>query len=108
MSQLCPKQPQVLSQCTPIWGVLGHFFLTHFTVNISKCIQDPQALESLRHFGLPLAQTIRSNWQSLLAGGDEGNYCSKSERVIKVTVKSCYNPLRLGTVNALVSSGIDF
>ena len=22
-----------------------------------------------RHFGLPLAQTIRPNWQSLLAGG---------------------------------------
>ena len=25
-----------------------------------------------------------------------------------VKVKSCYNPLRLGTVIALVSSGIDF
>ena len=45
-----------------------------------------------RHFGLPLAQTIRPNWQSLSAGGsvaiqtwsiykvytlrDEDNYCS--------------------------------
>ena len=27
---------------------------------------------------------------------------------IKVKVKSCYNPLRLGTVIVLVSSGIDF
>ena len=26
----------------------------------------------------------------------------------KVKVKSCYNPLRLGTVIVLVSSGIDF
>ena len=46
--QLCPKEPHVLSQCTPHWGALGHFFLTHLTVNISKCIQDPQALESLK------------------------------------------------------------
>ena len=51
-----------------------------------------------RYFGLPLAQTIRPNWQFLSAGGsvaiqtwsiykiytyrDEDNYCSKSERVI--------------------------
>ena len=28
--------------------------------------------------------------------------------VVKVKVKSCYNPLRLGTVIVLVSSGIDF
>ena len=51
-----------------------------------------------RHFGLPLAQTIRPNWQSLSAGRsvaiqtwsiykvytwrDEENYCSKSERLI--------------------------
>ena len=51
-----------------------------------------------RHLRLPLAQTIRPNWQSLLAGGsvaiqmwsiykvctwrDKDNYCSKSERVI--------------------------
>ena len=26
-------------------------------------------LVKFRHFGLPLAQTIRPNWQSLLAGG---------------------------------------
>ena len=26
MSQLCPEQPHVLSQCTPHWGALGHFF----------------------------------------------------------------------------------
>ena len=26
-------------------------------------------LVQFRHFGLPLAQTIRPNWQSLLAGG---------------------------------------
>ena len=47
MSQLCPKEPHVLSQCTPQWGALGHFFLIHLTVNNSKSIQDPQALESL-------------------------------------------------------------
>ena len=51
-----------------------------------------------RQFGLPLAQTLRPNWQSLLADGlvaiqtwsiykvyargDEDNYHSKSERVI--------------------------
>ena len=29
MSQLCPKEPHALSQCTPHWGALGHFFLTH-------------------------------------------------------------------------------
>ena len=27
------------------------------------------SLVKSRHFGLPLAQTIRPNWQSLLAGG---------------------------------------
>ena len=27
---------------------------------------------------------------------------------LKLKVKSCYNPLRLGTVNVLVSSHIDF
>ena len=48
VSQLCPKEPHVLSQCTPHWGALGHFFLTHLTVNISKYIQDPQALESFK------------------------------------------------------------
>ena len=30
--------------------------------------------------------------------------CAKAE----TKVKSCYNPLRLGTVSVLVSSGIDF
>ena len=51
-----------------------------------------------RHFGLPLDQTKRPNWQSFAVGGsvttqtwsiykvytlqDEDNYCSKSERVI--------------------------
>ena len=48
VSQLCPKESHVLSQCTPHLGALGHFFLTHLTLNISKCIQDPQALESLK------------------------------------------------------------
>ena len=31
-----------------------------------------------------------------------------SMEICKVKVKSCYNPLRLGTIIVLVSSGIDF
>ena len=42
------QQSFMLSQCTPHWGALEHFFPTHLTVNISKCIQDPLALESLK------------------------------------------------------------
>ena len=48
MSQLCPKEPSVLSQCTPRWGALGYLFSTHQTVNIYRSMQDPQALESLK------------------------------------------------------------
>ena len=48
MCQLCPKEPHVLSQCIPHWGALGHFFPTHSSANITNCVQDPQALDSLK------------------------------------------------------------
>ena len=48
ISQLCPKEPSVLSQCTPRWGALVYLFPTHKTVNIYRSMQDPQALESLK------------------------------------------------------------
>ena len=41
-------------------------FEPHFGHNWLSC---GVFLVKSRHFGLPLAQTIRSNWQSLLAGG---------------------------------------
>ena len=34
--------------------------------------------------------------------------CPASKGCVCTKVKSCYNPLRLGTVIVLVSSGIDF
>ena len=71
-------------------------------VFVSRCLDSLLScgvfLVKSSHFGLPLALTIRPNWQSLSAGGsvaiqtwsiykvytwrDEDNYCSKSERVI--------------------------
>ena len=50
-----------------------------------------------RHFGLPLAQTIRPNWQSLLAGGSlyKPGVITKSipeeTRTITVPVLAGYN-----------------
>ena len=46
-----------------------------------------------RHFGLPLAQTIRPNWQSLLAGGSVAKqtwsiYKSIPEETRTITVPS--------------------
>ena len=52
MSQLCPKEPHVLSQYTPILGCPGTLFSDSLnckkTVNKSKCIQDPRALQILK------------------------------------------------------------
>ena len=51
-------------------------------------------LVKFRHFGLPLAQTIRPNWQSLLAGGSVAIYKrgvftkSISEEMRTITVLS--------------------
>ena len=40
---------------------------------------------------------------------DKNGLCETYDnRKFKSKVKSCYNPLRLGTVIVLVSSGIDF
>ena len=47
MNQLCPKEPHALSQCSPHWGALGHFFRL-IKVFISLMVQDPQALGSLK------------------------------------------------------------
>ena len=41
-------------------------FEPHLGHNLLSC---SMFLVKSRHFGLPLAQTIRPNWQSLLAGG---------------------------------------
>ena len=41
-------------------------FELHLGHNLLSC---GMLLVKSRHFGLPLAQTIRPNWQSLLAGG---------------------------------------
>ena len=42
----------VVSQRTPcvvpMHPALGHFFPTHSSANISNCVQDPQALDSLK------------------------------------------------------------
>ena len=42
-------------------------FEPHLGHNLLSCGVEFQL--SSRHFGLPLAQTIRPNWQSLSAGG---------------------------------------
>ena len=44
MSQLCPKEPHVLSQCTPHWGAVGHFFPTHYLQMYSRStgFREPQ------------------------------------------------------------------
>ena len=43
-----------------------------------------------------------------ISHGNDGLFYYRTALSMESKVKSCFNPLRLGTVSVLVSSGIDF